>query len=64
MLADGRLVAVLIYLADEIYADLIGSWFLETGYGPCATARPPVFEDLDMAQQWVKRQFGCAGKLT
>lgn len=64
VLADGRLVAVLVYLADEIHAELVGSWFLETGYGPCATARPPIFENLDVAQQWVKCQFGPARKLT
>jgi hypothetical protein len=57
VLADGQLVAVLVRLADEMHADQLGSWFLEAGFGPCRTTMPPVFDDLDEAQAWVRRQL-------
>jgi hypothetical protein len=58
MFSDGQLVAVLVRLADEIHADQRGSWFVEAGFGPCRTAAPPTFDDLDAAQLWIRRQLG------
>lgn len=60
VLADGRLVAVLVRLGDLAHAEhagLLGAWFLEAGFGPCAHATPPVFCDLDAAQTWIRRQL-------
>ena len=61
VLANGRLVAVLVRLADEVHAGRVGSWFLEAGFGPCAAEVPsPTFESLDAAQAWVERQLAAA----
>lgn len=59
VLVDGRLVAVLVRLADKAaHGVMVGAWFLEAGFGPCASvAAPPVFDTLDAAQAWVKRQL-------
>lgn len=54
VLADGRLVAVLVRLTDEIHQGERGKWFVEAGFGPCRTAMPPVFGDLDEAEAWVR----------
>ncbi len=59
VLADGRLVAVLVHLADQVHAEQSGAWFLEAGFGPCACAQFPVFDNLDIAQDWVRRQLGA-----
>jgi len=56
---DGRLVAVLVRLADRAHAEHIGAWFLEAGFGPCACAQWPVFDSLEMARDWVRRQLGA-----
>lgn len=58
VLADGRLVAVLVRLGDAAHAGLLGAWFLEAGFGPCARTAAPVFNDLDAAQDWIRRQLG------
>jgi len=57
VLANGRLVAVLVRLADAAHAGLLGAWFLEVGFGPCAQTAPPVFNDLDAAQDWIRQQL-------
>ncbi len=57
VLADGRLVAVLVRLDDQSHAGLIGAWFLEAGFGPCAHVVAPIFSDLDAAQDWIRQQF-------
>ena len=57
VLADGRLVAVLVRLDDTSHAGLVGAWFLEAGFGPCAHVVAPIFSDLDMAQSWIRQQF-------
>jgi hypothetical protein len=54
VLSDGQLVAVLVRLADEMHEDRRGSWFVEAGFGPCRTAVPPMFGDLDEARAWVR----------
>jgi len=58
VLADGRLVAVLVRLGDAAHAGLLGAWFLEAGFGPCAQVAPPVFSDLDAAQDWIRQRLG------
>lgn len=57
VLADGRLVAVLVRLDDTSHAGLVGAWFLEAGFGPCAHVVAPIFRDLDMARNWIRQQF-------
>ena len=57
VLADGRLVAVLVRLDDTSHAGLVGAWFLEAGFGPCAHVVAPIFRDLDMARSWIRQQF-------
>ena len=56
VLADYRLVAVLVLLADEMHGPERGRWFVEAGFGPCRTEAPPVFDDLDAARAWVRRR--------
>ena len=60
VLADGRLVAVLVRLADATHAGLVGSWFLEAGFGPCAASKAPTFASLEAAAGWVERQLAAA----
>lgn len=57
VLVNGRLVAVLVHLDDTSHAGLIGAWFLEAGFGPCAHVVAPIFGDLDDAQNWIRRQL-------
>ncbi len=57
VLANGRLVAVLVRLADMSHAGLVGAWFLEAGFGPCAHVVAPIFSDLDAAQSWIRQQL-------
>lgn len=57
VLADGRLVAVLVRLRDQAHDDLVGAWFLEAGFGPCAEAAAPIFATLDAARDWVHDQI-------
>ncbi len=59
VLADGRLVAVLVRLGDAVHTGLLGAWFLEAGFGPCAHAPAPIFCDLEDAQTWIRRQFAA-----
>ena len=48
---DG-LVAVLACLDAAFYGSDRGRWYLEVGFGPCAT-RSATFETLDAALRWV-----------
>ncbi|MBO1021127.1 hypothetical protein IPV08_14230 [Methylobacterium sp. SD274] len=50
--ARGNLVAVLVRLSDD-QSDDTGKWFLEAGFGSIYRSRPPVFYDLDKAQEWI-----------
>lgn len=56
---NGRLVAVLIRLSDKVHAELVGSWFLEVGFGPCSQVTPQVFKSLDEARGWIEGQLAC-----
>jgi hypothetical protein len=55
--ADGLLVAVLVQLRDEAHEELQGTWWLEAGFGPCSVIGPPLFADLDKAQDWIRTRF-------
>jgi hypothetical protein len=59
VLWNDRLVAVLVRLMDEMYGEERGGWFLEAGFGPCNSVRPPVFADLDAAQVWVRGRLAA-----
>ncbi len=59
VLVDGRLVGVLVRLADRAHAEQTGAWFLEAGFGPCACAQFPVFDSLEVARDWVRRQLAA-----
>ncbi len=59
VLADGRLVAVLVRLADRVHAELTGAWSLEAGLGPFACAQFPVFDNREIARDWVRHQLGA-----
>lgn len=59
VLADGRLVAVLVRLADRVHAELTGAWSLEAGFGPFACAQFPVFDNREIARDWVRHQLGA-----
>ena len=59
VLVDGRLVAVLVRLQDAAHGGLVGSWYLEAGFGACADPRPPVFDTLDAARAWVRRRLAA-----
>jgi hypothetical protein len=58
VLADGRLVAVLVRLGEASHGDMVGAWFLEVGFGPCAHAPARLFKTLDIAQNWIRGQLG------
>lgn len=58
VLAHGRLVAVLVRLGDASHAGIIGFWFLEAGFGPCARAQGCMFRNLDIAEDWIQGQLG------
>ncbi|SFV13129.1 MULTISPECIES: hypothetical protein [unclassified Methylobacterium] len=53
--ADGFLVAVLVLLSDG-HAEA-GMWFLEAGFGRVNTATPPMFADIDPAQNWIEQRL-------
>jgi hypothetical protein len=57
VLLDERLVAVLVRLEDESHAEMIGSWFLEAGFGPCRTTCPPVFDTVETGLAWIRSRL-------
>ncbi len=57
VVANGRLVAVLVRLADQVHTNLVGCWFLEAGFGPCA-GTAPVFDSLEGARSWIANRLG------
>ncbi|HEX2054777.1 MAG TPA: hypothetical protein VHJ78_13770 [Actinomycetota bacterium] len=57
VLADGRLVAVLVHLAGEEHKELRGGWFLEAGFGCCAVPAPGVFPTIEDAEAWIGEQL-------
>ena len=61
VLADGRLVAVLVRLADAVHEEAQGRWHLEAGFGQCMAAPPMPFADLPEALAWVAARLGLTG---
>ena len=53
VLAEGRLVAVLVRLEDPMHNGARGCWHLEAGFGCCTGAQPALFADLEEATAWV-----------
>ncbi|PHJ94519.1 hypothetical protein VF09_37040 [Nostoc linckia z9] len=54
--ADGRSVAVLSLLEDEVHGpDLAGRWHLEAGFGPLSE-RSGVFLSTSDASNWIRQQ--------
>jgi hypothetical protein len=55
---DDMLAAVIVRLDDEAHGDLVGTWFLEAGFGCCADAmlRRP-FATLDAARVWIAERY-------
>jgi hypothetical protein len=52
VLADGKLVAVLVRLTDPVYdRHLLGAWYLEIGFGAALEMRHDAFASLDEAAQ-------------
>jgi hypothetical protein len=56
VLAGGRLVAVLLRLADEIHGDSCGGWFLEAGFGDLA-GENRLFSTLEGAAEWLRQRL-------
>jgi hypothetical protein len=58
--ADGRLVAVLMRLSEDLHAgsSFSGSWCVEIGFGPCTIGFVPVIlHDVDAVSRWVAEQM-------
>lgn len=55
--ADDFLVAVLVQLSDN-HEDSAGMWFLEAGFGRVDDPCPPMFADLNEAQNWIEQRLG------
>lgn len=58
---DGYLVAILVQLSG-IHGDGAGRWFLEAGFGRVDPAKPPIFMNLDEAQDWIAAQLSDQGR--
>jgi hypothetical protein len=54
--ANDRLVAVLVRLSEE-HGRKAGRWYLEQGFGKLEGLVPPIFTDLDEAQDWLAQRF-------
>ena len=54
--AGGRLVAVLVRLSDE-HGDKAGRWFLEHGFGRLDGMTYPIFDDIEVAQDWIAQRL-------
>lgn len=57
VLADGRLVAVIVRLDDESHGVTRGQWSVEAGFDGVDSAKPPVLADLDAVRVWVEGQI-------
>lgn len=57
VLAEGRLVAVLVRLSDDHEGTYEGAWFLEVGFGKVDGNAHPVFATLDDAEAWIESRL-------
>ena len=61
--ADGKLVAVLVRLSEELHSadGKAGQWCLEAGFGPCAVDVLSVrFDSLEIARDWVAERISMS----
>jgi hypothetical protein len=61
--ADGKLVAVLVRLSEELHSTdgKAGQWCLEAGLGPCAVNVLSVrFDSLEAARGWVAERISAS----
>jgi hypothetical protein len=56
VLLDGKLVAVLVHLVDEVHETMRGAWYVEAGFGPCAASTARSFASLEEAERWAGRE--------
>jgi hypothetical protein len=55
---DGRLVAIIVRLAEPSHGNMKGRWFLECGFGDWYTAPfPEPFADADAAERWLMKRI-------
>ena len=62
VLADGRLVAVLVRVADTGDGqgrEKLSGWQMEAGFGRCAVSVPPLFDTLADAAAWMRTQLSA-----
>lgn len=62
LLADGRLVAVLVRVADihvEQGGARLSGWQVEAGFGCCAVPVLPLFDTLADAAAWIRTQLSA-----
>jgi hypothetical protein len=62
VLAEGRLVAVLVRVADSGAGQdrtELPCWHMEAGFGRCAVAVPPLFDTLAEAVAWMRVQLSA-----
>ncbi len=62
VLADGRLVAVLVRVADtgdERDGERLSGWQMEAGFGRCAMSVPPLFDTLADAAAWMRMHLSA-----
>ena len=59
VMADGRLIAILVRLEDPGHARA-GHWFLEVGLGRLQGLRPRPFMDLEEATRWLHQRIRLA----
>lgn len=51
--AEGQLVAVIVKLTDTAHGAFRGLWFVEAGFGPCATTAAIYFQTLRAVRDWI-----------
>ena len=56
VLAEGRIVAILVRLDAPFHGDAQGRWFLEVGFGRCA-GTPAPFERLSDGLLWIAQRL-------
>ena len=62
LLADGKLVAVLVRLSDEYpQTELHGQWFVEAGFGPMLQ-RHEIFSTFEDAVAWIRQTVEYRGR--
>lgn len=62
VLADGRLVAVLVRVAGTHIKQggvKLSGWQMEAGFGQCAVPVPPLFDSLADAATWIRTQLSA-----